>query len=136
MIKIYNDINRAREEIKSIKTSFEQHELGISSNANGNGHTITNDNNFDLNNNGFTNIELNAKSKPMNTQSQTQQNYFAKLLMILKDPSTRHCLLIGICLHIGMFFDKIINLLLNLIFFDLNLSLKANNFVVSLAANL
>lgn len=102
MIKIYQDVNKAKEEIKSIKESFEQN---VTKPSNSNGYSEKPP--IDSNNNGFVNIELKSPGNSMNTQNQANQSYFAKLLSIIKDPSTRHCLLIGICLHIGQQFSGI-----------------------------
>lgn len=101
MIKICkNDINKAREEIKSIKESFEGHQLNSNSNGNSNGYPNKNVI-YDDNNNGFTNIESKKPNETKNLEKQPDESYMTKLINIFKDKNTRHCLLIGICLHLG-----------------------------------
>lgn len=111
LIKIYDDQKRAIEEIKSIKESFDSDKK------------IVNVNNYEKNlydSNGFKNIELkttngnygknqyecnnNGITNDEYIEDRNNQSYFGKLLSIMKDPSTRRCLLLGICLHIGQQF--------------------------------
>ena len=98
MIKICkNDIDKAREEIRSIKTSFEEYQTN--SNGDSNGYSNNKNGLCDNNNNGFANNEL--KKSNGNSVKQPEESYITKLINIFKDKSTRHCLLIGICLHLG-----------------------------------
>lgn len=92
MNKIYGDLNKAKEELKSIQESFEQDRYQ------------SNGSNVDRERNGTTNIELESTKESTNTQNQVKRSYLQTLVAIFKDPSTRHCILIGICLHIGQQF--------------------------------
>ena len=118
LTKIYGDPHRATEEVKSIKESFTQNKQKVTANgtanghanghANGNSNGYPKKNSYDSNNNGFTVIELHKTKESCPMQAEDQDlNYFGKLWAIMKDPATRHCLILGICLHIGQQFSGI-----------------------------
>lgn len=149
LTKIYQDEQRAREEVETIKASFtkdqnKQKEAAIrrrssaisnarrrsSAISNGrrksnsisnsvlngisNGHGYAEKKNgHDANNNGFSVIELHKTNESSNEISNDaieeyeNLNYFGKLWTIMQDPSIRHCLILGICLHLAMQFTGI-----------------------------
>ena len=106
MMKIHSDPNRAKEEIESIKASFNKNESKPEVTANGKSNGYSGKNGYEVNNNGFSVIELH-QTKDSQPKQDENQGYFRKLWEIMKDPTTRHCLILGICLHIGQQFSGI-----------------------------